>query len=265
MGQGASKQHVYAVPVTEPTDTESAVYRCASNPDGLIWCPKSGARTLQEIYLKNFLRYHDREFLGRKVQTLDGKGRFEYLTWQQVEAQAKSLGTAIEKLGLAPEKTQYKDFKCRFIGIQSKNSVEWVITDIANIIYGYTTMPLYDTLGEEAVQHMFEETEMETLFLSKDQLKVIAKRYNEKKCPFLKNLVIMDDKSLTPEDKKLLDELKDIKWYTFSDLIEQHKEDLKPYPKLTPDDIAFFSYTSGTTGRPKGAIVSHRNCVAIIG
>jgi long-chain acyl-CoA synthetase len=256
---------VYAVPVSEPTDTESAVYRSQSHPESLIWCPKSGARTLQEIFQKNFLRLHDKEFLGRRVQGQDGKGSFEYLTWEQVHSQIKSLGTAIEKLGLAPEKAQYKDFKCRFIGIQSKNSIEWLLTDIANICYGYTTMPLYDTLGEEAVQHMFEETEMETLFLSREQLKVIAQRFNEKKTPFLKNLVIMDNKSLTEEDKKLLNGLKDVKWYGFYDLIDQHKEDLKPFPKLTPDDVAFFSYTSGTTGRPKGAIVTHKNCVAIIG
>ena len=262
MGHSSSKVHVYSVPVTEATENESAVYRCASHPDSLISCPKSGARTLQEIFLKNFKEFPNREYLGSKVQGPDGKFHYQYLTWSQVESNIKALGTAIEKLGLAPEKAQYRDFKCRFIGIQGKNCPEWVMTDIANICYGYTTMPLYDTLGEEAVQHMFEETEMETLFLTKDQIKTIMNRYKEKKCPFLKNLVVLDDTKLTEEDKKLME---GVTWYGFWDIINQHKEDLKAYPQLTPDHVAFFSYTSGTTGRPKGAIVTHRNCMAIIG
>lgn len=263
MGQTGSKVHHYSKAVTEPTETESAIYRCATHPDSLISHPKSGAMTLQEIFLHNFNSEPDREFLGLKVQREnESKPHYEYLTWRQVEEKVKMIGTAITKFGLAPEKQQYKDFKCKFVGIQARNSIEWILTDIACMCYGFTTMPLYDTLGEEAVKCMFEETEMETLFVTADLLKLTLKRMKEGKCPFLKNIVVFDDEKMTDEDKGLL---KDINWYPFSQFYEQFKETVIDYPKVTPDDIAFFSYTSGTTGRPKGAIMTHRNCVALLG
>lgn len=266
MGQSDSKVHQYSVPVSDAKENESAVYRCASHPDGLISCPKSGARTLQEIFLTNFNKMANREFIGFKVENPDGKSHYSYLTWAQVEATIKIIGAAIDKLGLAPEKRQYKDFRCRFIGIQSKNCLESILTDIACMCFGFTTMPLYDTLGEEAVQHMFEETEMETLFIAAEQVKTNVKRFKEGKCPFLKNLIVLDDTKLTAENKAALEEVKQtLKVHLFSELLVQFEGQTIPYPKITPEDVAFFSYTSGTTGRPKGAIVTNRNCIALIG
>ena len=46
----------------------------------------------------------------------------------------------------------------RFIGIFSKNREEWVITDFASMISGITTVPLYDTLGQEAIEYILDQT-----------------------------------------------------------------------------------------------------------
>lgn len=183
------------------------------------------------------------------------------MTYAQVEDKVKALGSGIENLGLAPAKAQYKDYNLRFVGVHSKNNQEFVLTDLTNLCYGYVTMPLYDTLGEEAVDFMLEETELTTLFLTSEHIKKHTKRIKAGKAKFLKNLVILDEKMITASD---LQDLEGVNWFRFSQVIEEGLKNLRPYPKITPENIACFSYTSGTTGTPKGAMISHKNLVSLI-
>jgi long-chain acyl-CoA synthetase len=53
----------------------------------------------------------------------------------------------IKILNLAAETSEYKNFKLKLIGVFAKNRREWLILDIANIMYDYTMVPFYDTLG----------------------------------------------------------------------------------------------------------------------
>lgn len=273
MGGSQSKDVLYAVPVTDPKPGETAVYRNPKHKDALLVCPSNGCRTMQEIFQKNFKDHASREFLGfrptkaiekdaktkRNVQVFEE--RYEYFTWSQVETQIKAIGSAIENLGLAPVKAQHKNYKLRFVGVHSKNTTHWILLDIANMMYGYTTMPLYDTLGEEAVDFMLNDTEAATLFISADQVKKHCKRIRSGEAPHLKNLVIMDEAVLDEADLK---ELNGISWWRWSQLLEEGNKNIRPYPKVVPEDIACFSYTSGTTGTPKGAMIAHKNLIALM-
>ena len=266
MGQDNSKKFVYSTPVTEPKEGESSVYRCASHVDHLLCNPSSGARTLQQMFLQNFKTAPKRDYLGYVDEIKNEKGEvtsrnYKWLTNREVEERSRWLGSAIISLGLAPEKSQYKDFKLKFVGVQGKNCLEWFLLDIANVCYGLTTMPLYDTLGEEAVEWMLTETELETLFITRALMAKTIQRHASGKSKFLKNLVIMDDAGLTEKDWEILT---GIKVYRFTDLLEIGKKSILPYPTVTPDEVAFFSYTSGTTGKPKGAMVTNRNIMSAI-
>ena len=151
-GTAPSKQKfVYAVPVTEPKKGESAVYRAPAVKDGLLTNCKSGWTTVQELLLEKFKNVPNHKWLGRRTDE-DGN-LLDYYTWEtfaQIETLAQQIGSGIENLGLTEVKAQYEDYKIKFISIYSANSREWVLVDHANSLYGYTTMPLYDTLGERA-------------------------------------------------------------------------------------------------------------------
>lgn len=60
---------------------------------------------------------------------------------------AKNLGSGIHNLELAPLKKEYLDFEIKFLAIYSKNREEYALTDMAAGLYGYCTVPIYDTLG----------------------------------------------------------------------------------------------------------------------
>lgn len=264
-GSAPSKQkYIYAIPVTEPKEGETAIYRAPSAKDGLITKPTTGISNAQELYLHNFKTCPEKQFVGRRQLLPDGKLANEY-TWEtyaQIEVLAKQLGSGIENLGLTEEKAQYLDYKIKFISIYAKNTREWVICDVANTLYGYTTMPIYDTLGEEACVHMFNETELSTVFATCNHVAGLASSIKDGSYQFLKNIVIMDPENF---DDKLKQATEGVKIYTFNEVLEAGKPNIRPYPKIEAEQIAFFSYTSGTTGKPKGAMVSHKNVVAAIG
>ena len=124
-------------------------------------------------------------------------------------------------------------------------------------------MPIYDTLGEEATDHMFNETELSTLFLSAEHVKGIVARSKLGKCNHLQNLVIMDEENITPEVNSHFNG-SSLRMYKFSEVIANGREKKQPYKTVSPNDICFFSYTSGTTGKPKGTMITHRNLVAAV-
>ena len=60
-------------------------------------------------------------------------------------------------------------------GIFSKNRQEWTISDVAACLYGLTTIPIYDTLGDENITYVFEHTQLTTCFVHVGALKALTK------------------------------------------------------------------------------------------
>lgn len=79
----------------------------------------------------------------------------------------------------------------------------------------------------------------------------------------LKNIISLDD-DYTQETKDLLHQ-RGLKVISILDLIIQGKQNKLPLPKnIATDSVFSFSYTSGTTGNPKGAMITHRNLIASV-
>jgi long-chain acyl-CoA synthetase len=148
------------------------------------------------------------------------------------------------------------------MGIQSKNRKEWVLTHCADIHQSITTVALYDTLGAEATMFVLEQTQMTTMAVSEDYVVKLAKMkiadiQADGKMTLLKNLIVFEN-GITEEMKNLASEA-DITLYTLEEVIFKGREaENKSFIEPTPDTCFAFSYTSGTTGDPKGVKLSHK-------
>lgn len=156
-----------------------------------------------------------------------------------------------------PAVQMYKEKKLKLVGIYSRTREEWLLTDIACWMSTVANVPLYDTLGEESINWIFEQTLLTTIFLSNDGIPKIAKIIKKGTIKTLKNIVCYDE--VTEEAKKIADSV-GLNVIRFEELIKLGKEHCTmPLNFCGPEDIATICYTSGTTDKAKGAVLTHRN------
>jgi len=254
----------YAWPLANSSKSgQTAIYR---NPQSInkLWKGPEGINSLQDIWLNNFLDCPDQEFLGQRHH-LNGvtQDHFEFLTFRQIKQRADDLGSGMITLDLAPKIDEWKDYSLSMVAIYSKNSPDYIILDAACCLYGITSVPIYDTLGEEACQYMFEQTNLTTLFLTCNHLPGIVKALQDDCCGNIQNLVVMDEENFMLVDHAELLKQSQIKFYVLSQVMNTGHCKPQPYKPTTLNDIYTISYTSGTTSKPKGALISHENILTM--
>lgn len=151
--------------------------------------------------------------------------------------------------------------KYRFLGILSKNREEWGISDLACMRHSITIVPFYESLGADAISFILNQTELKTICLEEKFVSLIIKLKSEGRIPHVKTIIsydaISEEKSRLATDASLVS-------YNFWDLIEigkHHIDDVKlEAPK--PENVYMFCYTSGTTGDPKGVVLTHETFVS---
>lgn len=199
-------------------------------------------RTLYDLFQEGLKASYDDRFLGSRPDPDKG---YEWQTYSQVETRVKMVGSSLYNRGF-----KVKDL----VGVSSQNTAEWTILGLACDSQAITLVPLYDTLGEEGVKFILNQTELTILVVHPKTVAAYLKYLPE--VPYLKTLVKLG--SVSDEEKAQAKEY-DVEILSWADFeAEAEGKMVEPHPPK-PDDICTICYTSGTTGFPKGAMLSHAN------
>ncbi|KAG6379112.1 long-chain-fatty-acid-CoA ligase [Boletus reticuloceps] len=215
-------------------------------------------KTLPEIFESACHQNPDARLLGHRpiISTQPLKfGPYIWQTYKQVDARRRKIGSALHELF---KSGVLKADEMETVGIWSQNRPEWQLVELSLHAYGKVGVSLYDTLGIDSVDFIINHSSLSIIFTTPDHIPTLLKL--SQKIPVLKMIVSFDP--LENQARHALSswgetvgvqikELSEIE--TFG---EAHLIDTLP---ASVDQIASLCYTSGTTNRPKGAILTHGN------
>ncbi|XP_061684160.1 long-chain-fatty-acid--CoA ligase 3a [Syngnathoides biaculeatus] len=239
-------------------------YRAVKATRGLVTMLYPGLDTLVKIFEYAVMRFPHRDCLGtREViseedeEQSNGRkfkkvvlGEYHWMSYGETLSAAYQFGRGLASLGQKPKHN---------IAIFCETRAEWMIAALACFMHNYPLATFYATLGGPAIAHGLNETDVThiitSLELLETRLKAILAKIPKLQC------IIVVDKTPTP-------------WLGYPSSISIHnmadvqmlgvtrENEISAQNQPLASDIAVIMYTSGSTGIPKGALISHSNIIA---
>ena len=256
-GANSAPQIKYSIEVPgSEKPGSSAIYRHPNAKEHLDSKLSSGAKTLYEAHVISAQKFATCIHLGTRM-TVDGKpGEYIWKVYAEVRDYAQRVGFGLHHLGI----TERDEDDHSFLGIYSKNREEWVITDFACITQNITSVPLYDTQQQESISLIVEQTRMKGIVCA---AKLTSNLIKLKIGGFAHSLNIIIQFEDVDENTRNEAKAAGLDVYSLKEVSQLVQEGGKEHPP-TPDSWFTICYTSGTTGKSKGAIITHQNMISTI-
>jgi long-chain acyl-CoA synthetase len=205
--------------------------------------------TIPKLLARNSKLYSDRVALREK-----DLGIWQRTTWEEYWDHVCYFALGIKKLGLE------KGDKLSILG---DNCREWLYADLATQSSSAVTVGIYPTDVASQVRYILENSES-SFIVAKDQEQVDKILEVKDGLPRLKKIIVVDMKGLRRYRDTMVISFKDVESLGFEINTKEPHLFEQMVNETRPDDPAIIVYTSGTTGQPKGAMITHKNMIAMI-
>uniref|UniRef100_A0A8C9AK33 Long-chain-fatty-acid--CoA ligase n=1 Tax=Prolemur simus TaxID=1328070 RepID=A0A8C9AK33_PROSS len=207
------------------------------------------ARTMYQVFRRGLSISGNGPCLGFRKP----KQPYQWLSYQEVADRAEFLGSGL---------LQHNCKACtdQFVGVFAQNRPEWIIAELACYTYSMVVVPLYDTLGPGAIRYIINTADISTVIVDKPQKAALLLEHVERReTPGLRLIILMEpfEEALRERGEKSGVAVKSMQ--AVEDCGQENRR--VPVPPR-PDDLSIVCFTSGTTGNPKGAMLTHGNVVA---
>ncbi len=175
-------------------------------------------------------------------------GRWRETSWSGYAQRTARVARALAELGVEPGDR---------VAVHAENRPEWLLCDLAAQGMGAVTVGIYPTSPAAEVEYLLGHSEA-TVLVAEDEEQLDKALAVRERLPALRRIVVVDPRNVRGLDDPAI--------MTFEELERLGAEPggeldwwAERVAGLDPDATAIVVYTSGTTGPPKGAMISHRN------
>mmetsp|Transcript_16179 Transcript_16179/g.21262 ORF Transcript_16179/g.21262 Transcript_16179/m.21262 type:complete len:719 (-) Transcript_16179:183-2339(-) len=246
-------------------EVRPGVWRSVRSEKKLTKSVNDDLDTLQKIWKNCSEKYSNSPCMGsRDILQVRMEGKFEkyvlsdynWITFKQAWNKSLNFGNGLKCLGVD---------RGDIVNFFADTKMEWQLAAQGCFQHGIVVATTYANLGEEAVTYGIDQTETEVVFTDAALVPLVSRIL--KHCPKVKHVIFTSDKR--PEDCSLHKSDEEVAAMITAAGVECHSFDQicslgkasSDIPKavVQPEDLAVIMYTSGSTGNPKGVMISHQN------
>ncbi|XP_042039163.1 long chain acyl-CoA synthetase 4-like isoform X2 [Salvia splendens] len=237
-------------PAKDGKPSTGPVYRSIFAKDGFP-APIPGLDSCWDIFRLSVEKYPNNKMLGRR-EIVNGKpGKYLWMTYREVYTIVVKIGNSIRSIGIE------QGGRC---GIYGANSPEWIMSMEACNAHGLYCVPLYDTLGAGAIEFIICHAEVTLAFVEEKKISELLKTFPGA-ANYLKTIVSFG--KATPQQKEEAEKY-GVTMYSWDEFLSLGSNKDFELPVKKKSDICTIMYTSGTTGDPKGVMISNNSIVTLI-